>query len=642
MTNVCRSQALTVRLLVLAAWCISCPARAQGEPAPAPPAVSSAPSPSAEPAPASLASAPPASASATPSAAPDHSAGLPLDEAPKFPPLANAGPFQQLLTDLRARAEVVHDLRARLDSAPEVARAVLAPQIFDASTDYRRALIDAANSLASNAFPDASPAARQLALAVVTDRLSEEGRMIRQSLKAQYRESLALIERAGDAKKEERAGLEQARNASIERTPVLLQEYRDNLEARARLKEDVKTDRNTFKRQLVDAAKFTSGLLKNVAEEMSRLRQSFGATPKPEEQAELAALRAYRKRLADLQKKQIQLLDEYGADTVELRQNLVTATGDVSDAILDRDVLSGLFKKWRTEAVDTFSANAASFLLRSITVVLIVLAFVVAARVTRSLVRRALGRTTMSLSHLASEFIVTMSGRIIFLVGLVVGMAQLGLEVAPLLAGLGIAGFVVGFALQDTLSNFASGMMILMYRPFDVGDAIEAGGTVGKVQAMNLVSTSVLTFDNQMLIVPNNKIWGDVIRNLTHQTTRRVDLEFGIGYHDDLDHAERVLNDILNQHPTVLSDPAPVVRVHELADSCVKFVVRPWVKTDDYWETYWAITREVKRRFDAEGISIPFPQRDVHLYQAHAAPVPEHDSDLDLRVRDGHDKAAAL
>lgn len=636
MTKVCRSPAITLRLLVLASCWISCPARAQGEPDPAP-AASSAPS-RAEPESPASASAPPASASATPSAT-AYVPAIPPAPEPKFPPLANAGPFQPLLTDLRTRAEVIHDLRARLDSAPEIARSVLAPQIFDASSDYRRALAGAADTLASDAFPDAAPATKQLALAVVTDRLSEEGRVIRQSLKAQYRDALVLIERAANAKKEERANLEIARNTAVERVPILLQEYRDNLGARERLKEDVKADMNAFRRQLLDSAKFTSALLKSIAEDANRLRQNFGAAPKPEDQTELAALRVYRNRVAELQKKQIQLLDEYGENTVELRQDLVTTTGDVSDAILDKDVMSGLFKRWKSEAIDTFSANAASFLLRAVTVLLIVFAFVLTARLTRGLVRRALGRTTVSLSHLATDFIVTMSGRAIILIGVVVGLAQLGLEVAPLLAGLGIAGFVVGFALQDTLSNFASGMMILMYRPFDVGDAIEAGGTVGKVQAMNLVSTSVLTFDNQMLIVPNNKIWGGVIRNLTHQTTRRVDLVFGIGYHDDLEHAERVLHDILNHHPAVLADPPPVVRVNELADSSVKFVVRPWVKTDDYWETYWAITREVKRRFDAEGISIPFPQRDVHLYQARRVLEPERDSDLNLRATDLHKKA---
>jgi small conductance mechanosensitive channel len=546
-------------------------------------------------------------------------------------PIVDAGPFQPLLADLRARAEVVRELRTRIEGAPEVARSILNPQLFDASSDYRRSLTDAVTSISSGAFADAPPAAKQYALSVVTERLVSEGRVIRQAIVAQYRESLALIERVTAAKPAERGNLEQARNAAVEHLPVLLHEYRENLKARERLNQRTQSDEKAFKRQLLDAAKFTTGLLKGVAAENSQLRRSFGTAPKPEEQKQLTALKIYRKHLAELQKKQIQLLDEYGTDTVELRQDLITTTGDVSEAIFDTDVVGGLFEKWKTDTKSAISENAVSFALRGTTVLVLVLAFVLVARLTRSLVRRALARTTLSLSHLASEFIVTMSGRIIILIGVVVGLAQLGLEVAPLLAGLGITGFVVGFALQDTLSNFASGMMILMYRPFDIGDAIEAGGTVGKVQAMSLVSTSVLTFDNQMLIVPNNKIWGDVIRNLTHQTTRRVDLVFGIGYRDDLEHAERVLNDIVNANPAVLSDPAAVVRVHELADSSVKFIVRPWVKTDDYWETYWAITREVKRRFDAEGISIPFPQRDVHLVDARPAQAPARGRELDLR-----------
>jgi len=201
------------------------------------------------------------------------------------------------------------------------------------------------------------------------------------------------------------------------------------------------------------------------------------------------------------------------------------------------------------------------------------------------------------------------------LLGFLIAIAQLGIEVAPLLAGLGIAGFVVGFALQDTLSNFASGMMILVYRPFDVGDVIEAGGVSGKVDQMNLVSTMVLTFDNQLLVVPNSKIWGDVIRNVTHRDKRRVDLTFGIGYSDDIPTAERILTEIVAAHDKVLDDPEPVIRLHELGESSVNFIVRPWSKTSDYWDVYWDVTREVKRRFDEEGVSIPFPQRDVHIYQ---------------------------
>ena len=132
---------------------------------------------------------------------------------------------------------------------------------------------------------------------------------------------------------------------------------------------------------------------------------------------------------------------------------------------------------------------------------------------------------------------------------------------------------------------------------------------------MSLVSTTITTFDNQTLVVPNSKIWGDVIKNVTAQKVRRVDLVFGIGYGDDVEHAERVLNDIMEGHEKVLDKPEAVVKLHELGDSSVNFVVRPWVRTEDYWSVHWDITREVKLRFDREGISNPFPQRDVHLFQ---------------------------
>ena len=156
--------------------------------------------------------------------------------------------------------------------------------------------------------------------------------------------------------------------------------------------------------------------------------------------------------------------------------------------------------------------------------------------------------------------------------------------------------------------------MILVYRPYDVGDLIEcSAGVFGRVSRMNLVSTTILTLDNQTRVVPNGKIWGDVITNVTAQKVRRVDLVFGISYQDDIPQAEQVLRSILEEHPKVLEDPEFVVKVHELGDSSVNFVVRPWVTRDDYWDVHWDVTREVKLRFDREGISIPFPQRDVHL-----------------------------
>lgn len=224
-----------------------------------------------------------------------------------------------------------------------------------------------------------------------------------------------------------------------------------------------------------------------------------------------------------------------------------------------------------------------------------------------------------SASELLKDFIVNISRRAVFVIGFIVALSMLEVNIGPLLAAIGAAGFILGFALQGTLSNFAAGIMILIYRPYDIGDLIDVGGMLGKVDAMTIVSTTLRKPDNQKVVIPNNMIWGDIITNITGTSKRRVDLVFGIGYSDDMAKAQAILEDILANHESVLKDPAPVVKVHELADSSVNFVVRPWVATENYWDVYWDITRSVKERFDADGVSIPFPQRDVHMHQAASA-----------------------
>jgi small conductance mechanosensitive channel len=209
--------------------------------------------------------------------------------------------------------------------------------------------------------------------------------------------------------------------------------------------------------------------------------------------------------------------------------------------------------------------------------------------------------------------IVGLAGGAVMLVGVVVILTQLGVQIAPMLAGFGVAGVVVGFAMQSTLANFAAGGMILGNRPFDLGDDIEVAGISGVVKHMNLVSTTILTGDNQTVIVPNSTVWGGVIRNQTTQSNRRVDLTFAIGYGDDVVKAEQVLGEIVADHDEVLKEPAPIIRLHQLADSSVNFVVRVWTARQRYWEVYWGVTRAVKLRFDQEGITIPAPQREVRL-----------------------------
>lgn len=217
-------------------------------------------------------------------------------------------------------------------------------------------------------------------------------------------------------------------------------------------------------------------------------------------------------------------------------------------------------------------------------------------------------------SMLLINFVRRTIGGVTLVVGASMALAALGVQVGPMVAALGAGGFIVGFALQETLGSFASGMMIMVYQPFDVDDFVTVAGETGTVKEMSLVSTKLLTPDNKVLVIPNKKAWGDTITNFTGRNTRRVDLIFGIGYEDDIQKAMSILTEIAEQHPLVLREPSINVKVHDLGDSSVNLLCRPWAKTPDYWTVYWDLMRQVKERFDQEGISIPFPQSDVHLH----------------------------
>ncbi|MBU8849588.1 MAG: mechanosensitive ion channel [Desulfobacterales bacterium] len=202
-----------------------------------------------------------------------------------------------------------------------------------------------------------------------------------------------------------------------------------------------------------------------------------------------------------------------------------------------------------------------------------------------------------------------------FLVVVIIAVAgQLGINTTSFLTIVGAAGLAIGLALKDSLSNFASGVMLILFRPFSVGDFVDVGGVTGNVVSIALFNTTLNTPDNQRVIVPNSSITSNVITNVTANDTRRVDLVIGIGYDDDIKKAKDILNIILQEEDRVLDTPAANIAVSELADSSVNFVVRPWVKTDDYWGTYFDLTEKIKLAFDKEGISIPYPQQDVHMF----------------------------
>ena len=202
----------------------------------------------------------------------------------------------------------------------------------------------------------------------------------------------------------------------------------------------------------------------------------------------------------------------------------------------------------------------------------------------------------------------------LLLLVIIAAAGQLGINTMSFLTVLGALGLAVGLALKDSLSNIAAGIMIILFRPFRIGDAVTIAGVTGSVQQIGLFNTVLHTPDNQKIIVPNSKILGDIITNITANETRRIDLVVGISYEDDIDKAKAILWELAAKDQRILKDPAPTIAVAELADSSVNLVFRPWVKTSDYWAVRFDLTEQIKKTFDAEGVSIPYPQQDVHLF----------------------------
>jgi len=400
---------------------------------------------------------------------------------------------------------------------------------------------------------------------------------------------------------------------SIERTLTANRNLYRMIERLEQFGIDVSEERIQLEMRIREAAEMLAIGIHLDANELAKLRVRLTITP---DDADLQTL----VKVADLRRDSFarnlssvsELLEDLGVDSSKYRGLVLVVTGDVASQILDTGVMSVLAKQWSATALAWINDNGLGWAIKLIVFILILMAFRALSKLTRRWAER--GMTNVQLSVLLKHMLVSTAANLVMIAGIMIALSQLGISLGPLLAGLGVLGFIIGFALQDTLGNFASGMMILMYRPYDVGDVIDAGGVSGKVSDMTLVYTIIKTFDNQVMVVPNSKIWGDVIKNVTSQTLRRVDLVVSISYGDDIEKTEQVLQEIVDAHELTLDDPAPTIKVHTLGDSSVDFIVRPWVKSESYWDVYWDLTREVKLRFDAEGISIPFPQRDVHVF----------------------------
>ncbi|MDC0223328.1 mechanosensitive ion channel [Gammaproteobacteria bacterium] len=211
-------------------------------------------------------------------------------------------------------------------------------------------------------------------------------------------------------------------------------------------------------------------------------------------------------------------------------------------------------------------------------------------------------------------FVTNLLNTLLMIVVFIAAINQLGIETTSIIAVLGAAGLAIGLALQGSLANFAAGILIVIYRPYKVGDYIQADNHLGTVNDIQIFSTVLRTPDNKLVVVPNGSIMNGSIVNFSNQDTRRIDMIIGCSYEDDIDKVKAVLTDIVAKDDRVLSDPKTRIAVSELADSSVNFIVRPWVKNPDYLDVMYSLTEEIKKRFDEEGISIPYPQSDVHIH----------------------------
>ncbi|WP_436323397.1 mechanosensitive ion channel domain-containing protein [Vibrio cidicii] len=513
-------------------------------------------------------------------------------------------PSSELENEIEQAKQYISELSVTLDQATGDVRDALQLQLFQKNAELRKSLAKAVedNVIAKDKLIDwvkTQHAYTEEANRYITERLNSIDSNLAQ---ASHEDKLSYI----STYRELQYYLDATYQSGLE-----------NIQWLNRLDIDVTQPQATLKDRVNQRLRLLSASLEYLKQQSSIINGQISSSPESEKASLQLSLIFTQQRL-DIVTKSLRVVvgiaDSLAMETADYKRQIFQATGSITQELLNTQVAFSILHHWSNSFINWLTSNAVQHLFQLFIFLLILMTAKGGAKVTRSLVRSAVSSKNINMSHLMQDFFVSISGKVVWIIGILIGLSQFGFNLAPVLTGFGIAGVIIGFALQDTLSNFAAGMMLLIYRPFDVGDFVHAGGVDGKVSHMSLVNTTIRTFDNQIIIVPNSKIWGEVIKNVTHEKIRRVDMVFGIGYTDNLLKAEAVLTDIVKSHPAVLRSPEPNIKVHMLNTSSVDFIVRPWVKTDDYWDVYWDVTKEVKLRFDREGISIPFPQQDVHLH----------------------------
>lgn len=370
---------------------------------------------------------------------------------------------------------------------------------------------------------------------------------------------------------------------------------------------DVNVDNHTenLTARLKNFGSNLAGQLQLVDGSLRAIKLGGGNDPlSAEMNARVEALNIRRASIISSLTRLVQMLSSMDVDTNEYRQ-LLLETGEITTDLFNPEIIARIVRKQLNQGMSWVANNTGAFFTQAVIFVLIIAIFRLIARFVNFMIRHSFDTKKVAASKLLESMLLNISSKGITFLGVLVALSQMGLEITALLTGLGIAGFIVGFALQDSLSNFVAGIMILGYEPFDVGDVIEAGGVFGKVSNMSMVSTTILTFDNQTLIVPNSKIWGDVIKNITLQGQRRIDLEFNVSFDEDVERVKAVLRGVVEQFDEILEEPNTTVEFNEMTAYSMVFVVRPWVNKEDYWPVRWKLMKTIRGALQEAGIEIP-------------------------------------
>lgn len=363
--------------------------------------------------------------------------------------------------------------------------------------------------------------------------------------------------------------------------------------------------------QLEDVARAWQEIVRSRTEEIARLQAARLAEPAVGDEDPRI------ERIVQLVERRARLLERFGLvleslerkggdpDLVAELQAYRRAVMYEETALASTRALFGSFVTWLGRP-----DGGIAVLFRVGIALLAVLAVILLGRLVRRIAHGLLGRSG-KMSRLLQGFLAAAIFWLVVLVGLLLVLYSIDVDITPLFALIGGASFILAFAFQDTLGNLASGLMIMANQPFDEGDYIEVGGVGGSVRKVSIVSTTIVTPDNQVIVVPNRSVWGSVIVNASASDERRVDLTFSASYEDPIQEVLGVIEREVAKHPKILNDPPPVIRANALSASSVDFVCRPWVKAEDYWDVYWDLTRDIKEAFDERGITMPYPRQET-------------------------------